>query len=125
MYPQKFFIALLPPPEVQTSIHQIKVFFAENYGSRKALNSPPHITLQAPFELSDPGQPIVLTDGLKDFATKRDNVAIALRNFGACPPRVIYVAVVQSPGRLILLKAIYALGACTKESWPYSCITFC
>ncbi|MBT9310742.1 2'-5' RNA ligase family protein [Leptothoe kymatousa] len=102
MYPQKFFIALLPPPEVQTSIHQIKEYFAEHYGSRKAFNSPPHITLQAPFELSSPRQLTVLTDGLRIFVMEREKIAIALRNFAAFPPKVIYVDVVQSPGLMSL-----------------------
>lgn len=98
MYPQKFFIALLPPPEVQTSIHKIKAYFAEHYDSHKAFNSPPHITLQPPFGWPEETNLKELTDGLKDFAVKREKVAIALRNFGAFPPKVIYVDVVKSTG---------------------------
>ncbi|MFN6233029.1 MAG: 2'-5' RNA ligase family protein, partial [Microcystis sp.] len=44
-----FFIALLPPPEVQEIATKIKVEFAEIYNSRAALKSPPHVTLQPPF----------------------------------------------------------------------------
>ena len=41
-----FFIALLPPPEVQEIATKIKLEFAEIYNSRAALKSPPHVTLQ-------------------------------------------------------------------------------
>lgn len=103
---QKFFIALLPSPEVQISIHEIKVFFAENYDARKAFNSPPHITLQAPFEWSSELNLKELTDGLRHFAAGRERIAIALRNFGAFPPKVIYVDVVQNPDLMTLQKEL-------------------
>jgi 2'-5' RNA ligase len=44
-----FFIALLPPLEVQEIATKIKLEFAEIYNSRAALKSPPHVTLQPPF----------------------------------------------------------------------------
>ncbi len=97
MNSQRFFIALVPPPEIQASINEIKYYFAKHYGSCKALNSPPHITLQAPFEWSSELNIRELTNELRKFAAKRENIAIALRNFGAFPPKVIYVDVVQSP----------------------------
>ncbi|MEM7062331.1 MAG: 2'-5' RNA ligase family protein [Cyanobacteria bacterium P01_B01_bin.77] len=103
---QRFFIALVPPPEIQTSVNEIKHYFAEHYGSCKALNSPPHITLQAPFEWSDElGE---LTEGLRQFALERMGGVIALRNFGAFPPNVIYVDVTQTPYIMLLQRDLSA-----------------
>ncbi|NEQ54589.1 MAG: 2'-5' RNA ligase family protein, partial [Leptolyngbya sp. SIO3F4] len=99
---QRFFIALVPPSEVQTSVNAIKHHFKENYGSRKAFNSPPHITLQAPFELPSKTNLDQLTDQLKKFADKRESFEVSLQNFGAFPPKVIYIDVVKSPKLLAL-----------------------
>ena len=98
---QRFFIALVPTPEIQASVNDIKRYFETHHGSRKALNSPPHITLQAPFDWSQ-GSLEKLTTGLQRFAAGRKEVAIALRNFGAFPPRVIYVDVLQTPDLMSL-----------------------
>ena len=97
MNSQRFFIALVPPPEIQALVNQIKRYFQACYGAQKALNSPPHITLQAPFEWSSDRNIEVLTDGLRKFAEEQEGGAIALRNFGAFPPKVIYIDVVQTP----------------------------
>ena len=100
----RFFIALVPSPEIQASVNEIKGYFEQHYGTRKAFNSPPHITLQAPFEWSKERNLDELSKGLKRFAAGRDEVAIALRNFGAFPPKVIYIDVVQSPELMALQK---------------------
>ena len=93
---QRFFIALVPPPEIQAAVNDIKHHFKDQYGSRKALNSPPHITLQAPFEWSNNRKLDELTEELRKFAEKRERFEITLQNFGAFPPKVIYIDVVQS-----------------------------
>ena len=91
MDPQRFFIALLPPPQVCTQVTQIKQEFEADYGSRKALNSPPHITLQVPFDWT--GDTEKLIRGLEEFAQQRRPIAIAHQGFGAFAPRVIYINV--------------------------------
>jgi 2'-5' RNA ligase len=84
-----FFIALLPPQEIQDSITEIKHFFAEHYGSRAALKSPPHITLQPPFKwvTAEIGK---VEESLEKFAIAHHPVPITLSGFAAFPPRVIY-----------------------------------
>ena len=104
MNSQRFFIALVPPSEIQASVNEIKGYFEQQYDSCKAFNSPPHITLQAPFEWPKERDMDELTEGLKGFAVGREEVAIALRNFGAFPPNVIYVDVVHVPGLMSLQK---------------------
>ncbi len=91
----RFFIALLPPQDIQDYVNQIKQHFADNYASRSAQNSPPHITLQPPFEWVDVDvQPI--EELLKEFANRQRAIPITLSGFDAFAPRVIYINVVRS-----------------------------
>lgn len=121
---QRFFIALVPPPELQTVVNDIKGYFADHYGSRKAFNSPPHITLQPPFDWDDDDIDR-LSDGMRQFAADMGQVAIALRNFGAFPPKVIYVDVVQTTALMTLQKDLAALMVSnyglTEQHYPQFC----
>lgn len=87
-----FFIALLPPIEVQEVATKIKLEFAEIYNSRAALKSPPHVTLQAPFKWERERLPD-LDRCLREFARERSPVPMILENFNAFKPRVIYIDV--------------------------------
>ncbi len=100
---QRFFIALVPPLEIQRQITEIKQYFAEHYDSSRALQSPPHITLQPPFEWAVADVP-KLEECLKEFAAKRLAIRITLSGFAAFAPHVIYVDVVKSPVLLELQK---------------------
>ncbi len=100
---QRFFIALVPPLEIEQQITQIKLYFAEHYNTRGALNSPPHVTLQPTFEWLAEDIP-KLEQTLKDFATKRLSIPVTLSGFAAFAPRVIYADVVKSPQLLEIQK---------------------
>jgi len=93
---QRFFIALVPPPDIQQQITEIKQYFAEHYNSSSALKSPPHITLQPPFEWPAAEVP-KLEESLKEFSAHRLPIPVSLSGFAAFDPRVIYVDVVKSP----------------------------
>ncbi|MEG4319257.1 MULTISPECIES: 2'-5' RNA ligase family protein [unclassified Microcoleus] len=93
---QRFFIALVPPDDIQEQITQIKLYFADRYNSRGALSSPPHITLQPPFEWLPADVP-KLEESIKVFAAKRWPILVTLSGFAAFAPRVIYADVVKSP----------------------------
>ena len=95
-----FFIALLPPPEIQEYVTQIKQYFADRYGSRAALKSPPHITLQPPFEWA--ASISTLEEYLGTFASGKQSVPVTLEGFSAFPPRVIYVNVLKTDQLLAL-----------------------
>ena len=97
----RFFVALLPPQDIQDYTNQIKQYFADYYASSGALKSPPHITLQPPFEWADANSPL-LEASLKEFASRQQPVAITLRGFDAFAPRVIYINVVRSQELLTL-----------------------
>lgn len=96
-----FFIALLPPVEIQEAVRAIQQDFADRYGSRAAQKSPPHITLQPPFRWNIKALP-ELEAGLQNFAKERSPISIQLFGFGAFVPCVIYVNVVQTPELMAL-----------------------
>jgi len=90
-----FFIALLPPKEISDHANLIKQHFADNYNSRAALKSPPHITLQPPFPLLDE-EIAPLKSCISKFASTQAVVEVTLDGFAAFPPRVIYINVVKT-----------------------------
>ena len=92
----RFFVALLPPQHIQDCANEIKQYFADRYASSGAQKSPPHITLQSPFEWAD-SDVSLLEDSLNEFATGRESIPVTLHNFAAFTPRVIYIDVVQTP----------------------------
>lgn len=102
-----FFIALLPPQAIQDYANEIKEYFATVYNSRHAQTSPPHITLQPPFEWQLDSLP-ALEQYLKTFAVTYTPVPITLRGFGAFAPHVIYINVLKTPELLTLQKNLIA-----------------
>jgi 2'-5' RNA ligase len=100
--PARYFVALLPPPDLQAQITKIKQEVWETFQSRAALKSPPHITLQPPFlwPEADIG---FLRECLSKFAQRQPSVPVTLSGFGAFPPRVIYVDVARQ-GRLMTIQ---------------------
>jgi 2'-5' RNA ligase len=49
----KYFIGLLPPPALETSIHQVKVDLKAHFKVKYALQSPAHLTLKMPFRYKE------------------------------------------------------------------------
>ncbi len=92
---QRLFLALLPPADLQEQVTAIKQQFAEQFASRAALRSPPHITLVPPFEWPT-AELAALTGSLEAFAKQQAPLPIDLRGFGAFPPRVIFIHVEPS-----------------------------
>jgi 2'-5' RNA ligase len=97
----RFFIALLPTQDIQDYANQIKQYFAEQYASRGAQKSPPHITLQPPFEWADDNLPLLETS-LRQFASRQKSLPVTLNGFSAFAPRVIYINVDRSQALLTL-----------------------
>ncbi|MFQ4135636.1 2'-5' RNA ligase family protein [Nodosilinea sp. PGN35] len=103
----RFFVALLPPQLVQEAITAIQQDIKLRYGSQAALRSPPHITLQPPFDwpLDRLGE---LTHHLHQFVQQHPPIPVFLEGFNAFPPRVIYVDVHQTAALLALQPALVA-----------------
>ena len=104
---QLLFIAILPPQAIQDGVNQIKQEFAERYASQAAQKSPPHITLQPPFECSM-DKIAALQDCLQVFGKTQPSLTLGLKGFGAFPPRVIYINVLEAP---VLFKLQQSLSA--------------
>ena len=98
-----FFIALLPPKNVQVYANQIKQHFASVYKSKAALKSPPHITLQPPFNW-DINNLTTLEQVLQKFAQSQGHIPLKLDGFSSFPPRVIYIDVEKNIELLNLQK---------------------
>jgi 2'-5' RNA ligase len=90
-----FFIALIPPLEIQEFATEVKQHFAEVYNSRAALRSPPHVTLQPPFEWESERLPL-LQEKLREFAQNQPPIPMTLHNYKSFKPRVIYINVIKS-----------------------------
>jgi 2'-5' RNA ligase len=116
----RFFVALLPPAELQSQVTAIKQEVWQTYQSKAALKSPPHITLQPPF-LWDEADVERLKQHLAHFAQGHPPVPVTLSGFGAFPPRVIYVDVVREGNLMTIQPALMdylaeTLGIVDKKS---------
>ncbi|MBE9077953.1 2'-5' RNA ligase family protein [Romeria aff. gracilis LEGE 07310] len=101
----RFFIALVPPQPVQDYANQVKQVFRDRFHSKAAFRSPPHITLQPPFQWPERDRD-TLTAALTKFAASQQSLPIMLDGFAAFPPRVIYIDVVKSPELMALKPAL-------------------
>lgn len=102
---QRFFIALLPPAEVQAEATAIKEYFQAQYQSQGALRSPPHVTLQPPFEW-DKEDLSRLYEALAAFTLQQSPIPMTLSGFSAFPPRVIFIDVVKTPELMAVQPAL-------------------
>ncbi len=96
----RFFIALIPPVEVQDYANSVIQELSDRYQTRTS-PSPPHITLQAPF-LWQMAQLSRLETCLDQFTQGQFAVPILLRGFGNFAPRVLYINVLKTPELLAL-----------------------
>ena len=98
--PIRFFVAFLPPPEVDTYANDVIRELSDRYQTRTA-KAPPHITIQPPFEWPLERLP-ELTASLHRFAQGRSPVPITLDGFGAFRPRVLFINVLKAPELMAL-----------------------
>ena len=91
-----FFIAVVPPLEIQQEVTAFKNEAAAQFNSRHALRSPPHITLIPPFRW--PSSDLEsLTRCLLDFRFIPTSFSLTLKDFDCFAPRVIFVDVEAEP----------------------------
>lgn len=86
------FLALLPPIRLSEEINELKQEFAKKYNSKRALRLPAHITLVPPFRLTEDRSGELFAT-LEDFCKKFSEMKVSLKDFGAFPPRVIFIEV--------------------------------
>jgi 2'-5' RNA ligase len=96
----RFFVALLPPQNVEDYANEIIQLLNQQYQTRTA-KAPPHITLQPPF-LWQRGKLSNLSACLETVVQSQPAVPVRLVNFGAFAPRVLYINVEKTPELLAL-----------------------
>lgn len=104
-----FFIAILIEGETGDRITALKKEVARDYDSRRALNSPPHITIVPPFKMDRSKLDHELVPALFQLAASMAAFEIALDGFSAFKPRVIFVNPVDNPALAKLHKEVHGL----------------
>lgn len=89
-----YFIAIIPPEPIYGDTLALKNHFKDQYNSKAALNSPPHITLHMPFKWKE-SKEAALIAGLKEFLGNQEPFEINLNSFSAFEPRVIFIDVTK------------------------------
>ncbi|MGC1307489.1 MAG: 2'-5' RNA ligase family protein [Phormidesmis sp.] len=92
---RRFFVALLPSEAARLKANEVKGVMRDQYASKAAFRSPPHVTLLAPFEWPVSGFSR-LSEALSQFAATQPPVPMTLDGFGVFSPHVIYINAVKS-----------------------------
>ena len=100
-----YFIALVPPGDLEKELWEIKKEMSSRFDTHAALRSPPHITLHMPFRYRADRQENLI-ESLSSFAIQYSPFIVSLKGFGAFPPRVIYVDVVANDAMAELQKGL-------------------
>lgn len=90
-----YFIAIIPPSPIFEQASEWKKYFKEQYQSKAALNSPPHITLHMPFEWKEKRE-TELVEQLEEFSKNKTTTTLELHNFSCFAPRVIFINVLEN-----------------------------
>lgn len=90
-----YYLAILAPESVNRTVLEWKRHLFDRYGSKVAMKSPAHITLVPPFKMEGRLEE-TLQENLRYFCHAIPSFGISLENFGAFPPRVIYIRVLKN-----------------------------
>jgi 2'-5' RNA ligase len=90
-----YFIAVIPPKDIQDRVTGFKKLVSDRFGSKHALKSPPHITLIPPFWWCDQRLDELIVD-LKDWSKDKSRFEIKLHNFDCFKPRVIFIDILPN-----------------------------
>ncbi|WP_247235320.1 2'-5' RNA ligase family protein [Telluribacter sp. SYSU D00476] len=89
-----YFVALLPDEQIQQDVTAFKQVAAEQFNSRHALKSPPHITIIPPFKLPAE-EATTLVETMAAAAARLAPFPVQLRGFDRFGQRVIFVDVIM------------------------------
>jgi len=90
-----YFIAIIPSVEIQDEITHLKQEMSEQFGSKHALKSQPHITLHMPFKWKDK-KLVLLKSLIEEINDQLMPFEIQLNGFDFFEPRVVFVDVVPN-----------------------------
>ena len=105
-----YFIAIVLPDELSVRVRNIQEDFARRFNSERALHSPPHITLQAPFKFLAESEEKLKSE-LDNFAKQQVPLKIELSGFDCFKNRnkpVIFVRIVENTNLIHLQKRLVA-----------------
>ena len=92
--PRLCFIGITPPETISAPISQLKQEISTRFGTTHALKSPPHITLQPPFEWpSEDDNTLCRT--LENFASQQKPFSLTLDDFGFFGKRVVFIKIAE------------------------------
>lgn len=100
-----YFLAIIPPEDILQEVNVFKYYARDHFNSSRALRSPTHVTLEPPFQWEDE-RISELYKTLEAFEAPISSFTMALRNFSAFPPKVIFVDVVPDAALLALQAAL-------------------
>jgi len=90
-----YFLGLiLPSPYFEKAVN-LKQYFSDQFNSKAALRSPPHITLHMPFKWNEEKEKVLIST-IQVFAQAQSSINIEFNDFGCFRPRVIFVNVGKS-----------------------------
>jgi 2'-5' RNA ligase len=108
-----YFIAILPPEEVNNQIEEIRLECSRKFGVFKALRPPVHITLYPPFHLDESCQ-ANLERLIGDGTMALSSFTQHLENYGSFARKVVYIDAVKNTKLEYLYQAILSVIARNK-----------
>ncbi len=90
-----YFVAILPEQKIQDEITGFKKIVEQKFYSKRALTSPPHITIIPPFRYKEENIQEIISS-LQTLSTELNSFEIELNNFNCFAPRVIYVDILSN-----------------------------
>lgn len=90
-----YYIAVLPPARIRKEIKDLKTEILTRFGSRYALRSPAHITLQMPFHFKEQDESGII-EALEDFAKEQPQFICEIDGFGYFERKTIFAEVIPN-----------------------------
>lgn len=101
----KYFIGLLPPPAVETSLSQLKEDLKANFQVKYALLSPSHLTLKMPFRYKEAKEQELVTR-FTSLLVNQESFSLQLKGIGHFGRRNIHHQLVPSSSLFELQKEL-------------------
>ena len=101
----KYFIGLLPPPALETSLHQVKADLKAHFQVKYALQSPAHLTLKMPFRYKE-GKEQELVIRFTSLLEEQQSFSLQLKGIGHFGRRNIHHQLAPSSPLLELQKGL-------------------
>ncbi len=100
-----YYLAILPGPPVAGQLQQIRLQLGNRFSLKRALRSPPHITLIPPFRLDDTSMPDLVYRICKVCSTQQDFI-VYLHGMSFFSNRVLFANPVSTEPLLRLQSAL-------------------